>query len=160
MRLINKLLTLGLLSVAQAGYAAIGGTAGQMEKGLSKYLSEIPQCKAIEISEARLMNNGDNAYYSVKGLTTFDMIAELSDGNVKKVTVTHMQAGDEVMRDMLCMSYAFMRLLQPDLSDREHSLSEAKRLWELTAQAGKPFKKAHFFNSITGQLVPVQFVVQ
>lgn len=160
MRLLNKLLALGLLSVAQVGYAAIGGTTAQMEKGLSKYLAEIPQCKAIEIPEARLLNNGDNAYYSVKGLTSFDMIAELGDGKIKQVTVTNMQDGEDVMRDMLCMSYAFMRLLQPDLSDQEHSLTEAKRLWELTAKAGKPFKKAHFFNSLTSQLVPVQFVVQ
>lgn len=149
-----------LFSACQVAVAAIGGTTSQMEKGLKKHLGEVPQCTVIEVPEARLLNNGANAFYSLKGLTSFDMLVELDGGKIKEVTVVNMDRNEQVMRDMMCMSYAFMRLLQPELSDQSHSMKEAKRLWELTAQAGKPFKKAHFFNNITAQLVPVQFVVK
>lgn len=149
-----------LLSACQVAVAAIGGTTSQMEKGLKKHLGEVPQCTVIEVPEARLLNNGANAFYSLKGLTSFDMLVELDGGKIKEVTVVNMDRNEQVMRDMMCMSYAFMRLLQPDLSDQKNSLDEAKHLWELTARAGKPFKKAYFFNSFTAQLVPVQFVLQ
>ncbi|MFC3336918.1 hypothetical protein [Paracandidimonas soli] len=156
---MKNLYAFGLGAVAvlcAANVSAMQLTKDQLDKGVKQYIKEIPQCVALQVTRDQQV--GRAWFYELKGNATIEIVARLGDSSVDSIEVVSSAKNDGAMRDMMCVTVALMRGIQPEYITVDEAIKDAAHLWENAAQ--KPFKKAFFFDTFTAKLTPLSLVVQ
>ncbi|AYN21602.1 hypothetical protein D3M96_14315 [Alcaligenes aquatilis] len=131
-------------------------TKAQLDKGIKKYMKEVPQCQAIKVIADQQV--GESWFYTLRGNVDVDIVVGLEGGRVQRIEAISADRNDGAMRDMMCLTVGLMRGIQPEYVSIEDALKEGTHLWSGAAQ--KPFKKAFYFDTFTAKLTPLSLVVE
>ncbi len=132
-----------------------GLTRTTYEKRMARYLRDFPQCSIVTIEKASIVTQ-KGAVYDGAGARGFQVVMELKGD--KLLEVRAVSAGNfrdqKAMEDMLCLTYATMRTLDPEHTTQKDSLALSGSLLK---DAKESPAEADFLDSrMVVQWVPLQ----
>ncbi|GEM_PF-6826135 len=124
---------------------------------LRAHLNEVPQCSDLRFEVDQPI--GDRGwFFTIKNKTSIDVVVRRDGDQVESIEAVSADRNQQALEDMMCLTIAMMRTIQPDLIETSEAIEEASNLW--TGAKDKPFRKAFFFDTSTAKLPPLVFTAK